>query len=74
MVSQLLFVSARAHRYIQTAVAFISDGVNKPDEDDWGEMKRVLKYLKVMRKLKLASSVGYMSVVKWWVYALYAVH
>ena len=44
--SKLLFVSSRAHQYIQTAVAFLTTRVKKPDEDDWGKLKRVLEYLK----------------------------
>ncbi len=42
--AQLLFLS-RVHRNIQTAVAFLTTRVKVPDEDDWGKLKRVLKYL-----------------------------
>ena len=44
-VMKILFVSTRARRDIQTAVAFLSTRVKTPDEDDWGELKRVIKYL-----------------------------
>jgi hypothetical protein len=44
-VAQLLFMATRARRDIQTAVAFLTTRVRNPDEDDWGKLKRVLKYL-----------------------------
>ena len=44
-VAQLLFLSARARRDIQTAVAFLTTRVNQPDEDDWGKLRRVILYL-----------------------------
>ena len=44
-VAQLLFLSVRARRDIQTAVSFLTTRVRKPDEDDWGKLKRVLQYL-----------------------------
>jgi hypothetical protein len=39
-VAQLLFVSTRVRRDIQTAVEFLTTRVKKPDEDDWGELRR----------------------------------
>ena len=44
-VAQLLFMATRARRDIQTAVAFLTTRVKNPDEDNWGKLKRVLKYL-----------------------------
>ncbi len=41
-VAQLLFVSTRARRNIQSVVAFLTTRVKSPDEDDWGKLKRVL--------------------------------
>ncbi len=43
-VAQLLFMSRRARHNIQMAVAFLTMRVKSPDEDDWGKLKRVLKY------------------------------
>jgi hypothetical protein len=45
-VYQLLFAANRACQDIQTVVSFLTTGVQAPDEDDWGKLKRVLKYLK----------------------------
>jgi hypothetical protein len=52
-VYQLLFAANRAWRDIQTAVSFLTTRVQAPDEDDWGKLKRVLKYLNGTRYLKL---------------------
>jgi len=52
-VYQLLFVANRAWHDIQTAVSFLTTRAQAPDEDDWGKLKRVLKYLNGTRYLKL---------------------
>ena len=45
-----------------------------PDEDDWGKLKRVIKYLKGTRHMKLTLTVDNMNTVSWWVDASYGVH
>jgi hypothetical protein len=44
-VAQLLFMSTRARQDMQMTVAFLMMRVKSPDKDDWGKLKRVLKYL-----------------------------
>ena len=73
-VAQLLFISTRVRKDIQTAVAFLTTRVKKPDEDDWGKLKRVLKYLKGTKHLKLTLVVDNMGVIRWWVDASYNAH
>ena len=57
MVAQVLFMSTRAWRDIQTAVAFLTTRMKAPDEDAWGKLKWVLKFLNGMRPLKLTVSI-----------------
>ena len=64
---QLLFLSSRARRDIQTPVSFLTTRVKAPDEDDWLKLRRVLKYLKGTRHMKLNLTVDDLSVIKWWV-------
>jgi hypothetical protein len=73
-VAQLLFVSSRVRRDIQTAVSFLTTRVKKPDEDDWGKLKRVLKYLKGTMHMRLRLSVDDLRIIRWWVDASYNVH
>ena len=73
-ITQLLFMSARARCDTQTAVAFLTTRVKKPDEDDLGKLKRVLKYQKGTKYLKLTLSVPSLLIVQWWVDASYNVH
>ncbi|KAL7461201.1 hypothetical protein ACHAXS_001624, partial [Conticribra weissflogii] len=73
-VAQLLFLSTRARRDIQVAVAFLTTRVQSPDEDDWGKLKRVLKYLKGTINMQLNLSVDSLGVAKWYVDAAHAVH
>jgi hypothetical protein len=57
-VVQLLFLGTRVRQDIQTAVAFLTTRVKTPNKDDWGKLKRVLKYhLNGTKLLKMKLSV-----------------
>jgi hypothetical protein len=73
-VAQLVFMSTRARCNIQTTVAFLTTRVKSPDEDDWGKLKRVLKYLNGTKYLKLKLSVDDLGLLKWYVDGLHNVH
>ena len=73
-VAQLLFLSARARRDIQTAVAFLTTRVKKIDEDNWFKLRRVLKYFKGNISLKLTLKADELSIIKWYVDASYAIN
>lgn len=73
-VAQLLFISSRSRRDIQTAVAFLTTRVKSPDEHDWVKLRRVMKYLKDTRFLKLTLSAENLRVLKWYLDSSYAVH
>jgi Reverse transcriptase (RNA-dependent DNA polymerase) len=72
--AKLLFLSKRARPDIQTAVAFLTTRVTKPDEDDYKKLSRVMKYLRGSTQLTLVLEAGDLAVVKWWVDGSYAVH
>jgi hypothetical protein len=73
--AQLLFLSTRAWRDIQPATAFLTTRVRLPDEDDWGTVKRVLSYLKEgTLHMPLILSEDSLTLKRWWVDAVYAVH
>lgn len=55
--AQLLFLSTRARKDIQTAVSFLTTRVKSPDSDDWEKLKRVLQYLQATQTLKLRIQV-----------------
>jgi hypothetical protein len=67
-------MSTRARRNIQTAAAFLTTRVKSPDEDDWGKLKCVLKYLNGTKYLKLKLSVDDLGLLKWYVDGLHNVH
>ncbi len=73
-VAQLLFMCTRARRDIQTAVAFPTTRVKEPDKDDWGKLKRVLKYLNGTKYLKLKLSVENLGMLKWYIDGSHNVH
>jgi len=73
-VAQLLFMATRARRDIQMAVAFLTTRVKSPDEDNWGKLKRVIKYLNGTKYLKLRLTVDNLAVLKWYVDGSHNVH
>ena len=72
--AQLLFATIRYRRDIATAVAFLCTRVRDPDEDDWGKLKRVLKYIRGTLYLPLTLEIDDMRLISWWVDASFAVH
>ena len=64
----------RERRDIQPATAFLTTRVRLPDEDDWGEVKRVLSYLKGTLHMPLILLADSLTLSRWWVDAAYAVH
>ncbi len=60
-------MATRPRRDIQTAVAFLTTPVKTPDKDDWGKLKRVLKYLNGTKYFKLKISVEGLGILKWYV-------
>jgi hypothetical protein len=67
-------MSTRARWDVQTAVTFLATRVKSPDKDDWGELKRVLKYLKGTKYLKLKLSIDNLGMLKWYVDGSHDVH
>jgi hypothetical protein len=55
-------------------VAFLTTRVKQPDEDDWGKLKRHLKYLNGTRYLLLTLSADSLSKIVWYVYAAHLTH
>jgi hypothetical protein len=73
-VYQFLFAANRARCDIQTTVSFLTTRVQEPDEDDWGKLKRVIKYLNGTRYLKLTLSANSMNfVIHWYIHGSHQV-
>ena len=64
VVAQLLFMSQQAHRYLQTPTSFLTTRVKEPQEDDWGKLKWVLKYLNSTKHMKLTLSADNLSTIR----------
>ena len=71
--AQLLFLS-RVRRDIQTTVAFLTTRVKRPDNDDWGKLRRVLKYIHSSLYLKLTLFAESLSNIVWYVDASHQLH
>lgn len=48
--------------------------IKKPDADDWGKLKRVLKHLKGTKHMKCILSIEDIYVIRWWVDMSYNMH
>jgi hypothetical protein len=73
-VAQLLFASTRARKDIHTTTAFLTMRVRNPDEDDWGKLRRLMRYIKGKINLPLILRADSLNVIKWWVDASFATH
>ncbi len=74
-VYQLLFAANQVHCDIQMAVSFLTTCVEEPDEDDWGRLKCILKYLNGTRYLKITLSADQLKfTVHWYVDGLHQIH
>ncbi|EJK61698.1 hypothetical protein THAOC_17766, partial [Thalassiosira oceanica] len=74
ITAKLLFLCARPRRDIRTAVAFLTTRVRAPTQDDWGKLRRVIRYLARNPDLALTLEADDLQVVTWWVDASFAVH
>jgi hypothetical protein len=72
--STVLFITTRVRCDLQRAVAFLTTRVKSPDEDNWGKLKLVLKYLNGNKHLKLKLSVEDWGLLKWYVDRSYNTH
>jgi hypothetical protein len=71
--AQLLFLS-RVRQDIQTTVAFLATCVTHLDNNNWGKLKRVLKYLTSTLSLRLTLFAESLSNIIWYVDASHQLH
>jgi Reverse transcriptase (RNA-dependent DNA polymerase)/Zinc knuckle len=74
LTAKLLFLCKRARPDIQTAIAFLTTRVKRPDTDDYKKLGRVIKYLRGTPNLALTLEADDAQIVKWWADASFAVH
>ena len=73
-VAQLLLSFLRARNIIQTAVSFLTKRFRDPDEDNWGKLKLLLRYIRRTINLPLILRADSLTIIKWWIYASYSAH
>ena len=66
MAAQILFLCNRDHRYIQFPVSFMTTRVKSTDEDDWGNLKHYMKYLKQTRGMNITLQADSLNMIKWY--------
>jgi hypothetical protein len=73
-VAKGLFACKRARPDIHPTIAVLSTCVQKPNEEDWKRLHRLLRYINGTRKDKLILSADDLHVIKWYVDCAFAVH
>ena len=68
------FYGGRVRRDLKMAVDFFTTRVKDPDKDDWVNLKRVMKYIKGTLVFNLTLKADILSVIKWWIDALFDTH
>ena len=74
LVEKTLYATKRARPDTCTCVAFLTKIVRAPDLDYWYKMVHMMRYIRGMRTLPLIISANKISILMWWVDALFAVH
>ena len=74
ITARSLFCGKRARPDLQPTVAFLCTRVTYPDEDDWKQLRRLVKYMEQTQDDVLTLSANSLRVVKWWIDGSYAVH
>ena len=73
-MAQLLFITSRARKDINLEIAFLFIQVRYPEKDEWGNLVRVLTYIRITLHLPILLRADILSVIKWWVNAPFAAH
>jgi hypothetical protein len=73
-VAKLLFLCKSARPDIQTAVAFLSTRVKKPDHDDIKKLSQTMQYRWFTQHMPLTLEADDLNEAKWWVDASFATH
>jgi hypothetical protein len=75
-VAKGLFLCKRARPDLQPAIPFLCTRVKVPDEDDWKQLVRMMKYLQETKDLELTleAEKGASVICKWYPDAAFAVH
>lgn len=56
LIGRLLYLSVNSRPDISASVSILAQRVSKPTNEDWNQLKRVVKYLKTTHQLKLKLS------------------
>ena len=74
ITAKLLWVGKRARPDLETAVSFLCTRVQAPTVEDWGKLKRVLKFLKKTKSDRRIMGGDDILKLETWVDASYAIH
>ena len=74
LVCKMLFATKRARPDTGTSVSYLSTRTNCPDQEDWGKLAHLMKYIRGTAKLPLTLSSDGGGILKWWIDGSHGVH
>jgi hypothetical protein len=74
LVAKTLYATKRARPDTCTAIAFLTTRVREPYKDDWTKLVHLMRFIRGTRTMPLILSANRSGILKWWVYASFAVH
>ena len=74
VTAKLLWISQRSRPELETAVSFLCTRVQQPTVEDWGKLRRALKFLKKTKSDRRIMGADDILKLETWVDASYAVH
>ena len=74
LVTKNIYTTNQAIPDACAAVAFLKKIVREPNKYDWGKLVNLMKYIRGTRDLTLILSANGSGVLKWLIYASYAIN
>jgi hypothetical protein len=74
VTAKLLWVSQRSRPDLETAVSFLCTRVQQPTVEDWGKLRRTLKFLKKTKSDRRIMGADDILKLETWIDASYAIH
>jgi hypothetical protein len=74
ITAKLLWVSQRSRPDLETAVSFLCTRVQQPTVEDWGKLRRVLKFVKKTKSDRRIMGADDILKLETWIDASYATH
>jgi hypothetical protein len=74
LVCKTLFATKRARPDTGTSISFLTQRTREPDQQDWGKLCHLMKYIRGTREMPLTLRANGSGMLKWWIDGSHGVH